>query len=114
MGEGLHRDGDKVQMKMKAERVFSPSDRRVADLACLELRLHPESGGRGFPSKNSGEIVISMSKVRSTCSRRPVALDLGSPDQWTIQYNNEMDASLVKIEEKDRKMMKVEKLEKVV
>jgi len=34
MGEGLHGDGNKVQMELKAEEVFSPSDRQVADLAC--------------------------------------------------------------------------------
>jgi len=43
--EGLHRDGDKVQLEMKTERVFSPSDRRVTDLVCSELKLHPENGG---------------------------------------------------------------------
>jgi len=34
IGEGFHEDGDKVQMEMKAEGVFSPSGRQVADLAC--------------------------------------------------------------------------------
>jgi len=38
-GEGLHEDGNKVQMEMKAGGVFSSSGRQIADLVCSELRL---------------------------------------------------------------------------
>jgi len=38
-GESLYEDGDNIQMKMKAEGVFSPSDRQVANIVCSKLRL---------------------------------------------------------------------------
>jgi len=70
MNEGLHRSGDKVQLKMNAG-AFSPPDRRagdgtfqVADLACLELRVHPENAGDFWSRallKHSGKIVTSTS-----------------------------------------------------
>ena len=64
---------------------FSPDDRRVADLACSELRLHTENGGLvAAPLEHSGEIVTltSQGEVRL----RP--LDLGLPDRWAIQYTS--------------------------
>jgi len=39
MGDGLHRDGDKIQLEMKTEGVFNQSGRPVTDLACSELKL---------------------------------------------------------------------------